>query len=752
MPSSPPPPSTSRHPSHGLCRASRRLSGLCSMVVVALGLLFAGAASPALADTCANAAQRVENSSTELPDCRAYEMVTPPYKEGFTVDEGAFTDDGLASYTSTGNFADNNQSSLTNAYLAARSSTGWVTTALSPPSATYDSLFGGATQASSADLHQSLWVLRGRDDPLTTSYYLRSRDGVFTPIGPASGTLVAGTSTDLSHVIFNHGTADTALYEYVGTGNGGPPRSVSVDNTGGSTPGDTCPNSTSADGRVIAFTSGCRGTGTPQVWARVGGSATVSVSGSECTRTSMDPAEVCNGLQPSEYAGASVDGSRVFFTTAQQLVNGDTDSTTDLYACDIPAGAPAPVGSANRCSTLTQVSGTSQAKVESVTAVSDDGSRVYFVAQGVLADNLGVSDAAAVAGHDNLYLWTRDAAHPAGNTKFITEFGAASGADQAQMTPDGRYLLLATSSALVTSGPGADGDGVDDLYRYDADTNAIVRVSTATSGTGGNGLTSNALTARTSGMTPDGSIIVFTTAEALSSGDTDGVTDVYAWHEGQVSMISRGGGSSPWVTSSGRDIFFATDQPLTAADGDVNGDIYDARVEGGFDLTHAAPCSGVECRGQPSSAPSLASPSALAADDQGAAEVSPAFSLRAVSAVQRRRLATTGKLTLTVTANTAGLVSVKGSATIAGKTSTVASARRNLTGPGAVVVTITLSKRALSQLAERRKLAVKIVISHSKVAIDRSVTLKLVRTKAKKAATRSLRTGPAVADAGGGRS
>ena len=32
------------------------------------------------------------------------------------------------------------------------------------------------------------------------------------------------------------------------------------------------------------------------------------------------------------------------------------------------------------------------AQVENVVAVSEDGARVYFVAQGVLADNLGVGD------------------------------------------------------------------------------------------------------------------------------------------------------------------------------------------------------------------------------------------------------------------------------------------------------------------------------------------------------------------------
>ena len=83
------------------------------------------------------------------------------------------------------------------------------------------------------------------------------------------------------------------------------------------------------------------------------GTATVAVSGSECTRTAGDPGGACNSISAAGYAGAAKDGSRVFFTTRQQLVNGDTDNSNDLYACDIPPGSPPPVGAANPCASLT---------------------------------------------------------------------------------------------------------------------------------------------------------------------------------------------------------------------------------------------------------------------------------------------------------------------------------------------------------------------------------------------------------------
>ena len=65
--------------------------------------------SAVAADACANAAVRAQTGSTGLPDCRAYEMVSPPYKEGFPVMPGPilFTDDGIVSYQSSGAFAGN---------------------------------------------------------------------------------------------------------------------------------------------------------------------------------------------------------------------------------------------------------------------------------------------------------------------------------------------------------------------------------------------------------------------------------------------------------------------------------------------------------------------------------------------------------------------------------------------------------------------------------------------------------------------
>jgi hypothetical protein len=591
------------------------------LAALAAGLLSVGASSPATAaDTCPNATLREQNNSTELLECRAYEMVSSPYKQGFDLIAQTFSDGGIVSYASTGSFAGNGQGLLGNEYQGVRTSDGWRTQSLSAPDALYGMKFESIVEFAS-DLRSSVVTAEPHIDPAGEGQglYVRAFDGTFTrvgtgpvPINPADPfdvLQVTFASDDLSHLVFGGFGSIWAGLEYVGVGEAAALRQESVENNGVTLP-DTEASAISRDGRVTVFSNG-------RIWARIGDTATVAVSASECTRGPSDPGGTCNGPTPASYAGSAADGSRVFFTTAQQLLNGDTDSTSDLYACDIPPGTPAPVGTANPCTSLTEVSGTARgAKVEGAVAVSEDGSRVYFVAEGaVLADNPGANDETAAPGNHNLYVWTKDAAHPEGQTAFVAAIDA-NGITDAQTTADGRYLMFSTTSSLVSSGPGADTDSRADIYRYDAESQTMQRISTSVTGSGGNNPEFDAISqdsargSTPSEMSADGSLVVFATAEPLSPQDTDGVTDAYLWHDGRVSLISHGGGELPWIDASGQNVYFVTDKPLTAADRDVNVDIYDARVDGGFDLSSPPPCSGEACQGQASTPP--ASPGAPA--------------------------------------------------------------------------------------------------------------------------------------------
>jgi hypothetical protein len=788
--------------SAGGCR--RPLAGRAAItlaaVVTAIGALCLGAA-PAVADDCPNAALRIQSNSSHLPDCRAYEQVTSPFKEGFAPGEPVYTNDGSAfAYRSPGQFSGNGMGGNFNQYVAMRSAAGWQTTAPSPDTSQWATNTGQAVPgALSDDLRSSVWAMARRDQSREVAdFYRRAPDGTFTRIGPVLNpeTLPPGSpggvpeatidnvaaSADLSHVIFQillenvfPGIAPgnrRNLYEHVGAGNDRP-RYVGLDNEGN----QIAPNcdteaggdisgyrSMSVDGRVIFWTGICPSHSplpASELWARINGTTSIHASASQCTRASSDPGGACNGPSDAVFQGADADGSRVYFTTTQQLVNGDTDDTNDLYACDIPSGTPAPVGVSNPCAALSQVSGAAtDASVQGVVRVSDDGSRVYFVARGVLAANHGANDTAAVAGDDNLYVWRKDTAHPAGQPTFVGKldpaenglWGEESGGGHrpAQTTDDGRYLVLSTISPLVNDGPDADTDSAADVYRYDAETRALVRLSASTSGQDSNtaGLDATfyavgypvgkeADRARTV-MSDDAEKVVFRTSEALSPSDTNGIVDIYAWQNGQVSLISSGGPTlddqvftQPMIgliTASGQDIYFTTTAQLTPSDRDTQVDFYDARVGGGFDYTRPAPCAGDVCHGAPGVAPDAPAP---ASDGTAPAQATPTFSLHKVSAQAVKKLASTGRITLKVTANTPSTLSAKATAIIERKTVGVGAARRTLSAPGTASLALTLSKAARARLAAQGKLTVKVVVSNSKVLATRSTTLKLAHAKAK---------------------
>jgi hypothetical protein len=128
----------------------------------------------------------------------------------------------------------------------------------------------------------------------------------------------------------------------------------------------------------------------------------------------------------------------------------------------------------------------------------------------------------------------------------------------------------------------------------------------------------------------DGDFAFFETSAALVPQDVDGEEenvglenedpsrDVYEWRAGGVDGCShvqgclalitggRGGFKNELlgVADEGRDVFFATHEALAWSDDDKAGDIYDARIDGGFPPPPPRP---VECEGDACESP-LAAP------------------------------------------------------------------------------------------------------------------------------------------------
>jgi hypothetical protein len=365
----------------------------------------------------------------------------------------------------------------------------------------------------------------------------------------------------------------------------------------------------------------------------------------------------------ADFVGASEDGSEVFFTTFGQLTKIDTDVGNDLYLATIgcPQSRPACSAAEREVTSLTQVShdpNGGAAEVQGVVRTSPDGSRTYFVARGVLTNEPGPEGRVPLEGADNLYVYTvgsgtSENSSTSGSIKFIGDLCSghsssgtvedshcpnASGVDtelwllsngrsEAQTAGlDGRFLVFSSYGQLLPE----DTDAAKDVYRYDAETGVLERVSIGEGGydangsggsrgaqipVGNHGVGTEEGSVRTQyemgsrAISEDGSRIAFTSGEPLSPSDTNGLVNAYEWHEGSagaegsVSLVSSGVAEEPVsdvvISSNGLSVFFDTTEGLVSQDTDGEPDVYDARVGGGFPVTPTPvqPCSGDACQG-----------------------------------------------------------------------------------------------------------------------------------------------------------
>jgi NHL repeat len=666
-----------------------------------------------------------DTTGAQLPDGRAYEMVTPPNKNGAAIGDCFICavshisrDGSRVIVLSIQCFAESpsctgDRQNEGEPYEFTRTLTGWVTTPLAPP----------ATQSAAntawkvgADEGVALFSMStgpaGEDE-----WFARSPAGTFVALGPSDppGTIGIGdifhvfplSTRDLSHLVwegespfwpFDH-TKNRSLYEYVGAhnekpflvgvkGSRGSNELISECETfQGSGSGGLSWNALSADGRTVYFTAVAKnirclsGEAPPvdELYARVDGERedahTVAISHPEC---GGDAGCEADEAHPSDafFEGASEDGSRAFFMDTQRLTGqatqgaGDaagegcqTGSDCNLYLYDfaLPEGERLIDASAGDTSGLGP-------RVQSVLATSADGSHVYFVADGVLTAAANAQGKSAEPGRFNLYVYERDASYPEGHTLFVTTLPAADSESVkrsylrfANVTPDGRFLVFGSRGDL-TSGD-VRTNGAVQIFRYDARSQVLARVSVGDLGFNDNGNAGtgdayivSAIFGEGLGpargdptMSDDGSYIFFQSPIALTPHALDDVIvghgnvtgeviyaqNVYEWHEGRVYLISDGhdvgtgsnqacnGSSSVCLLGSdvtGHNVFFTSADQLVPSDTDTQVDVYDARVcepANGNPCVQPVPpalppCLGEACHGIPAGTPSaLAPPSAF---------------------------------------------------------------------------------------------------------------------------------------------
>jgi DNA-binding beta-propeller fold protein YncE len=163
------------------------------------------------------------------------------------------------------------------------------------------------------------------------------------------------------------------------------------------------------------------------------------------------------GVGRVEFQGANRDASKVFFTDDSRL---SADATArpgkpDLYECEVSVVAGSPVCALKD---LTVDSTTQAADVQgTVAAFSEDGRMVYFAANGVLAAGAVPGNCASESEGASCNLYVRDTV--SGQTRLVAELSGLDAPDwlghgflanlTARSSPDGRYLAFMSQRSLT---------------------------------------------------------------------------------------------------------------------------------------------------------------------------------------------------------------------------------------------------------------------------------------------------------------
>jgi hypothetical protein len=617
----------------------RALRGVVLACIIILSTVMA---VPSMAGACSIETEEVrqkESYAYQLPDCRAYEQVSPVDKNATdAAGKPRFVQSSPSgnsvTYYSVVPFPGLANASEFPTYLSRREGNDWFTQGLLPPAEVGNETTvlavteDNGESVVSVGRQEGLLLAPGAEAGRRNDYVHDSLTGEYKLLGAGVASVNFADSTpDGSLILFTStgeelvpGIVDESgepyLYEweradskilFVGSVNGEAPKGGTVAGSNEHEGEETYnQNTLSENGSRIFFSE--KGEKKQIYMTEPGTSRTVEVS-----------------LGPAQWRAATPSGSRAFYTEQE-----------NLYEYNMEGASPARV-------TLTA----GNAEVLGVVGISNDGSYAYFVAGGVLpGENENAAKEAAVKGaHDLLYEWHEGM----GTTgiKFIGALevedeadwlgfvgGGVAGPDQgakaARVTPDGTKMLFGSTANLTNY----NSAGNSELYLYDAtkplsatnpacvSCNPRKEPATGSAFLGHNVLNASPIARNaflTRNLVANGTRVFFQSEEALVP-QANTQMNVYEWEEEGVGSClkgtSVGNGGCIYLLSSGKstsesyfgdasadgsNVFFFTRQSLVGQDQDNNVDIYDAREEGGLksqNIRFTSPCDGEACRGQ----------------------------------------------------------------------------------------------------------------------------------------------------------
>lgn len=637
-----------------------------------------------------------------LPDGRQWELVSPPNKHGASLQpwsiiggliQTAANGSGIA-YLANGPVTSEptgNRSAESSQVLSRRVAGGWATQDIATPhDARSKTLAGhnGEYQLFSSDLSRGVVEPRGftllSPEATERTPYLRDDEtGAYRPLvtaanvapgvkfgGPVSHGFgevqFEGGTPDMSHVMLSSIVPLTASASAKGIRKGlyewseGKLQLVSV------LPG---PGEEPVPGEFAGARNAISVDGSRIVWGGAGHLYLRDVRKGETVTLDAaqgGPEEGGGGFQrgPEEteegegqLQAESSDGSKVFFVDQRRLTSGATAG--DLYECEIVEAAGKLACDLSDL-TVPETPG-EDAGVRLVVGASNDGSYVYFIADGVLAEG-------AEGGQNNLYV------HHDGTTALVAtlasedvlEFLSFGGAPllfelSMRVSSNGRFVAFMSDRSLTgyDNRDAVSREPDEEVYLYSAESKRLTCASCNPTGERPVGLfytgeTSYPLIDQAgiwrerwlAGGVPgwtkrklgpnlvfyqprylsDSGQLFFDSSDALVSQDINGLVDVYEYEptgaggcrdaSGCVGLISSGASNEESVflgaSESGDDVFFLTASQLVEGDKDHALDVYDAHVCGG----EGVPCPGVvapppvcstadSCRGAVSSQPGV---------------------------------------------------------------------------------------------------------------------------------------------------
>jgi len=452
------------------------------------------------------------SEASALPDGRAWELVSPPDKRGFSLESlterggpiQASADGSAIAYVANGPIeseAKGNRSFEYAEILARHGADGWSSQDIATPHEALTVLNFDLSEYRmfSPDLSVGLFEPRTTTplSPQATEHtpYRREADGEYTPLvtpanvppgtrfgqlngqgNPETGDVsFKGATSDLSHIVLASSQALQAgigvqgIEENLFEWSGGSLRLVSE-----------LPDGKAATEEGVSAELGYQNLivrhaisrdGTRIFWASAGHLYMRDIRHGQTLRLDAVQPGARGGSGTAAFASASSDGAKVFFTDTSRLTADSTttarsgDEEPDLYMCEIGEGAGHPACALKDLS-VDHNSGEAADVLGTVIEAGEDGRYVYFVANGVLEPG-ATRGGCSTTSHGETFiepsgvtcnLYVADTV--TGETRLIARLAARDipdwapyfsqlGGLTAGTSPDGRYLAFMSERSLT---------------------------------------------------------------------------------------------------------------------------------------------------------------------------------------------------------------------------------------------------------------------------------------------------------------